>query len=412
MQWIVATGKVGCEGGNKRGHGSVKQLEACMQFSLVKEIRRGENRVALTPSGVGSLVAAGHDVFVQADAGEASHFSNLEYENAGANIVYSPEEAYARGEVVVKVLSPREAETDMIAPGKVLVSFLQLAAGRNRLLDRLLKEQTLALGMELMSDREGSKPLVTAMSEIAGQLAIQFGANYLLSDHGGRGLLLGAIPGMSGSVVTILGAGVLGTMAARTAKGMGAQVVLLDKDIGSLRRAQEMLGPISTMMATAKNIRHALSFADLAIGAISLPGDRTPHVVNRDMVRGMKQGAVVIDTSVDMGGCFETSRPTTIESPTFIAEGVVHCCIPNMPSLVCRTSSRALSNSIAPILLRFGKAGCVADVIMADNGLQDSVVTCAGKVTNAQLATLYQKEQGDLGSLLEGLHSTSCGRSS
>jgi alanine dehydrogenase len=380
-----------------------------MQFSLVKEIRRGENRVALIPSGVGTLVANGHEVFVQAGAGEASHYSNQDYQDAGASIVYSAEEAYARGDVVVKVLSPREEEVDMIAPGKVLVSFLQLAAGRNKLLDCLISEGTLALGMELISDADGRKPLVMAMSEIAGQLAVQFGANYLLSDHGGRGLLLGAIPGMSGAVVTILGAGVLGTVAARMALGMGAQVVMLDRDISALRRVMEKLGPVSTMMATPRNIRHALSFADIAIGAISQPGDRTPHVVSREMVRDMKQGAVVVDTSVDMGGCFETSRPTTIESPTFIAEGVVHCCIPNLPSLVCRTSSRALSVNIAPLLLRFGDSGCVADVILKDAGLRESVVTCGGKVIHPLLAQLYGKVIGNLDEELSRLHSEACG---
>ncbi len=380
-----------------------------MQFSLVKEIRRGENRVALIPSGVGTLVANGHEVFVQAGAGEASHYSNQDYQDAGASIVYSAEEAYARGDVVVKVLSPREEEVDMIAPGKVLVSFLQLAAGRNKLLDCLISEGTLALGMELISDADGRKPLVMAMSEIAGQLAVQFGANYLLSDHGGRGLLLGAIPGMSGAVVTILGAGVLGTVAARMALGMGAQVVMLDRDISALRRVMEKLGPVSTMMATPRNIRHALSFADIAIGAISQPGDRTPHVVSREMVRDMKQGAVVVDTSVDMGGCFETSRPTTIESPTFIAEGVVHCCIPNLPSLVCRTSSRALSVNIAPLLLRFGDSGCVADVILKDPGLREAVTTCGGKVIHPLLAQLYGKETGNLDVELSRLHSEACG---
>ena len=367
-----------------------------MQFSLVKEIRRGENRVALTPSGVGQLVAGGQEVYVQAGAGVASHFLDQEYQDVGATIVYTPEEAYARGEVVLKVLPPKEEEAELIQEDRCLVSFLQIAAGRDRLLDKLLDDHALALGLELVSHEDGRKPLVTAMSEIAGQLAIQFGANYLLSDHGGRGLLLGSIPGISGATVTILGAGTLGTMAARTAQGMGAQVVLLDRDITQLRRAQTALGPVATMMATAANLRRALAFADIAIGAVSMPGDRTPHLVDREMVRGMKAGSVIVDTSVDMGGCFETSRPTTIESPTFVAEGVIHCCIPNLPSLVCRTSSRALSHSITPMLMEMARVGGPVPLLRRIQGLRDGVVTFNGQVMNARVAELYARPLGDL----------------
>jgi len=367
-----------------------------MQFSVVKEIQRGENRVGLSPSGVGHLVAAGHEVFVQSGAGEASHFSDQNYQDIGGTIVFTPEEAYARGEVVVKVQPPREEEVELLTEGGTLVSFLQLAAGRDKLLDKLLSEKILAIGLELVSDREGRKPLVVAMSEIAGQLAVQFGAQYLLTDHGGRGLLLGSVPGISGASVTILGAGVLGAMAARTALGMGAQVVLLDRDVFALRRAQQVLGPVPTMLTTAKNLRQALGFADMVIGAVSQPGDRAPHLVSREMVRLMKTGAVVVDTSVDMGGCFETTRPTTIESPTFVAEGVIHCCIPNLPSLVCRTSSRALSNSVAPLLLSFGRAGGALELARGDVGLREGIVTFDGRVVNAHLAALYGREPVDL----------------
>jgi alanine dehydrogenase len=367
-----------------------------MQFSLVKEIRRGEKRVALTPSGVGQLIAMGQEVYVQAGAGVASHFSDQEYQDAGATIVYTPEEAYARGEVVVKVSPPKEEEAELIQEERCLVSFLQIAAGRDRLLDKLLADHALALGLELVSHEDGRKPLVTAMSEIAGQLAIQFGANYLLSDHGGRGLLLGSIPGISGATVTILGAGTLGTMAARTALGFGAQVVLLDRDIIQLRRAQAVLGPVATMMATTANIRRALAFADMAVGAVSLPGDRTPHLADREMVRGMKAGSVIVDTSVDMGGCFETSRPTTVESPTFVAEGVIHCCIPNLPSLVCRTSSRALSHSITPLLVEMAREGGPVPLLRRIQGLRDGVVTFNGQVMNARVAGLYGRPLGDL----------------
>lgn len=367
-----------------------------MQFSLVKEIQRGENRVCLTPSGVGLLVSAGHECFVQSGAGEASHFVDQNYQDVGATIVYTPEEAYARGQVVVKVQPPREEEAELLTEGGALVSFLQLAAGRDRLLDRLLEERILAVGLELISDREGRKPLVVAMSEIAGQLAVQFGAQYLMSSHGGRGLLLGSVPGISGATVTILGAGVLGTMAARTAIGMGAQVVVLDRDVFALRRAHEALGPVATMLTTARNLRQSLAFADIVIGAVSQPGDRTPHLVSREMVQAMKTGSVVVDTSVDMGGCFETTRPTTIESPTFVSEGVTHCCVPNLPSLVCRTSSRALSNSVAPLLLSVGRAGSTLELARQDAGLREGVVTFNGKVTNARLAELYDRKVGDL----------------
>jgi alanine dehydrogenase len=372
-----------------------------MQFSLVKETATCENRVALTPSGVGQLIAAGHEVFVQTDAGFASHFSDSEYQEAGATIVYTPEEAYARGDVVVKVLPPRKEEVEYLTEDRALLCFLQLAAGRESLLEQLLEQRTVGIGLELVSNRFGRKPIVISMSEIAGQLAVQIGSNYLLSGKGGRGLLLGAIPGMSGSVVTILGAGTLGLAAARTAMGMGAQVVLLDHNVCALRDAQRLLGPVSTMMATTKNMKHALSFADIAVGAISQPGQRTKHLVTRQMVRSMKKGAVVMDTSVDMGGCFETTRPTTLESPTFLAEGVVHCCIPNLPSFVCRTSSRSLSISIAPLLLQLAEEKQPLDAILADEGLRAGLVTANGQVTNRELADLYDRRMVDAQDLLK-----------
>ncbi len=367
-----------------------------MQFSLVKELQRGENRVALTPSGVSALTEAGHEVFVQSMAGAASHFSDQEYLDAGASLVYSSEEAFGRGSVVVKVQPPLEEEVEHITPGSTLVSFLQLAAGRNRLLDRLIEECVTAIGLELVTNSEGTKPLVTVMSEIAGQLAIQFAANLMLTNHGGRGLLLGSIPGVSGAVVVIIGAGKLGTMAARTALGVGSQVVLLDRSVPQLRRAQEKLGNVITMTATAHNLARSLSFADIAVGAITVPGHRTPHVVSREMVRSMKRGAVIMDTSVDMGGCFETSRPTTIESPTFESEGVLHCCIPNLPSLVCRTSSRAFSNSVVPRLLDMAARDSLAEAFLEDPCLREGVVCINGRVTNADLARLYGREEGDL----------------
>jgi alanine dehydrogenase len=385
---------------------SVRKCGGNMQICLVKETSRGENRVALVPSSVGMLVATGHELYIQSGAGEGSHFSDTDYQQVGANIVFSAEEAYARGEIVVKVLPPTPEEVEHLTSG-CLISFLQIAAGRKKLLDKLIDEKVLAMGLELIVDDQGRNPVVIAMSEIAGQLAVQFAANYLLTNNGGRGLLLGAIPGTSGAVVTILGVGTLGISAARTALGMGAQVVLLDKNLASLRYAQEQLGSVTTMVATPERVQYALSFTDIAIGAVSIAGHRAPHLVNREMVRKMKKGSVIIDTAVDMGGCFETTRPTTIESPTFIAEDVVHCCIPNLPSLVCRSSSRALSFAITPMLQQIAESGSLVKPLIASQGLRSGVVTINGTVTSRDLAEIYDKEHSNLMSQLKKIHQQS-----
>ena len=338
-----------------------------MIVGTTKELKNQEYRVGLTPDNVVDYVAHGHTVYVQTGAGEGAGFSDAEYEGAGALLCASPEEIFAKADMIVKVKEPEPQEYKLFRPGQILFTYLHLAP--NPALTRMLMEKGVkAVAYETITDRQGNLPCLRPMSQIAGRLSIQEGAKYLEKAYGGRGILLGGVPGVERGNIVIIGGGIAGTYAARAAVGVDAHVTLLDINADRLAYLEDIFGSsVTTLYSTEANIRKALSTADLVIGSVLIPGGRTPKLVRREHLPLMKQGAVIVDIAIDQGGCCESSHVTTHEDPVFIEEGVVHYCVGNMPGAVPHTSTVALTNST----LRFG-------LLLADKGLEEAVKQDAG----------------------------------
>jgi alanine dehydrogenase len=329
-----------------------------MDIGIPREIRLREHRVALTPSGVRALVQKGHRVWVETEAGTAAGHPNAEYQAAGAQIAYSRHEVFARGALVATVYAPDPQEYELLDRGKVVFGFWGLPAVRPEDFHALAAREATAIGIEAIEDDSGHAPVRHSMAEIAGSLAVIVGSGLLLNEFGGKGILLGGVPGVPAGSFVILGAGVLGRAAARAALGLGAQVTLLDDQVVHLRAALGELGPgVTTMLSTPPNIEKALSFADLVLGAAAVRGQRAPLLVTREMLRVMKPRSILMDLSIDMGGCFETSRPTSLSSPTYEVDGVLHVCIPNLPSGAARTATQALTNALLPSIMGVADQG-------------------------------------------------------
>jgi alanine dehydrogenase len=327
-------------------------------IGIPKEARAGEHRVALTPSGVKALTQAGNRVFVESGAGAAAGHPDPDYQSAGAEIGYSRMEAFARAGLVAGVQAPEPREYELLQPGQAVVAFWGLPAARPEDVRELLERRVTAVGLEAIEDDKGRAPVLTSMSEIAGALAVTVGGGLLLNEFGGKGILLGGVPGVPPAHLVILGAGVLGRSAARAGLGAGADVTLLDIDVERLRDAVLALGrPVTTMLATRPNLEKALAFADLALGAVAVHGERAPLLVSRSMLRSMKPRSVVMDLSIDMGGCFESSRPTYFPAPTYEVDGVLHFCVANLPSVAARTATLALTNVVLPYLAAVAASG-------------------------------------------------------
>jgi alanine dehydrogenase len=352
-----------------------------MRIGILKETHFEEKRVALTPAGVKSLVEHENQVFVEKDAGLQSHFRDDEYEKVGAQIVYSAEEVFNRSELIVKVSSFSDDEAENLNDGQIVFSFLHLFM-RKKLIDIFRKKKITSIGFELVENYTGGLPILSAMSEIAGQMAIQIAARFLENHIDiSRGTLLGGITGVAPASIVILGAGTVGFNAARTAIGLGAQVVILDKDIQKLRKVEDILGKhITTVALNPYTIERAVKFADVLIGAVLMKGEITPHIVTKEMVKTMKTGSVIIDVSIDQGGCIETSRPTTISSPTYIVDHVIHYCVPNIPATVSRTASYSLNNIIIDYILDITKLG-LENALKDNPGLAKGVCTKDGVYT-------------------------------
>jgi alanine dehydrogenase len=336
-----------------------------MEFGVPSEVRSKEYRVGLTPAGVDTLAKAGHTVYVERGAGAGVGFDDEEYRTVGAHLVYSAEEAWRRPQVVVKVTRPIAAEHTYFQ-GQTILAFLHLAVSSPDLLAALRERRMTAIAYEMIQTEDGTFPVLHSTSEVAGRLAPIIAGSLLETmtcrgpdeNPDGRGILLGGVPGVPPANVVILGAGVIGRNAARAFLGMGAQVAVLDSDVRKLNNLDDWLhGRAVTMLATPFNIGKAVAFADVLIGAVYVAGHRAPVVVTRDMVRAMRPRAVIIDFSIDQGGCVETSRPTTHRDPIFIAEGVIHYCVPNVPARVARTASHALTNALLPYLNDIGTLG-------------------------------------------------------
>jgi alanine dehydrogenase len=374
-----------------------------VRIGVPRERTPGESRVALAPHAVYELTRAGHRVFVEAGAGEASSIADAGYEEAGGRIVDDPARIYGDSEIVVKVYGPVEKEFPYLREGLVLISFLSLPVNLN-LMDALLDSRCVAFAMETIRDGRGGLPVLTPMSEIAGRLTPQIGAHYLQRPSGGRGILLGGSTGVRPGRVVILGCGIVGSGAARVASGLGASVVVIDRDLDRLRRLEQVRLPnVTTLAASSLGIRDAVLRSDLLIGAVQVVGARTPALVASETVAEMKDGSVIVDVDVDYGGCVETSRPTTLDDPIFVEYGVTHYCVKNVPAAVPVTATRALSNALLPVIRRLAGVG-LPDALAADEALAGGVVVAEGRVVDSVLARATGTQHDRLSSVLP-LHS-------
>ncbi len=347
-----------------------------MIIGVPKEVKDHETRVALTPAGVKELKAAGHTVLVEQHAGELSAFADEEYQSVGAEIVGAGADVWAHADMICKVKEPTEKEYLHFRPGLILFTYLHLAP-LPELTDRLLQRKVTGIAYETIRDAAGTLPLLTPMSEVAGRMSVQVGAAYLEKSKGGRGLLLGGVPGVLPADVCIVGGGIVGTNAAKIALGMGARVTIVDRNLHRLRELDDIFGGrVFTLASNVHNVTEAARSADLLIGGVLIPGAAAPKIVTAEMVRGMKKGAVIVDVAIDQGGCIETARPTTHSDPSYMVDSVVHYCVTNMPAAVPNTSTLALTNATFPYVKRLARG--VQEALLADEGLAEGVNTYAG----------------------------------
>ncbi len=372
-----------------------------MFIGVPKETHRLEHRVGLTPYGVARLTHYGHTVVVEKGAGLTARFSDPEYEASGATIVYSSEEAYKRADIVCRVGVLSAAELELLKPGLVICAFHHLAVMPREQVERLSKLEATIIGYEIIQDAQGNHPILSVMSEMAGQMAVHVAANLLQNEAGGRGILLGNVPGVAPPTVLILGAGSVGRTAASQARASGAHVIVVDEDLAKLRElSREFSGQVVTAVAGLAQLERFTRIADVVIGAILIPGAHSPVLVTEEMVKAMKPGSVILDLSIDQGGCVETSRPTTLDDPTFIVHNVVHYCVPNMTANLARTASRALANAVLPTLkdvLRKGLARALAE----DPGLAAGVYLYRGKMVNEKVGATLGVHTVPLAQLLD-----------
>src|ERR1035441_4033665 len=356
-----------------------------MIIGVPKEVKDHETRVGLVPSGVSALREAGHEVLVETHAGEGSSITDQEYLQAGAAIVQNAPEVWSKAGLVVKVKEPQPAEYGNFRPGLILFTYLHLAPLPD-LTDRLLAARVNGVAYETIREADGSLPLLTPMSEVAGRMSVQVGAQYLERQNGGRGILLGGVPGVAPASVVILGGGIVGTNAAKIAVGMGARVTMIDRNLNRLRELDDIFnGQLVTMASNSWTIGESVRTADLVVGSVPIPGASAPKLVRREMIASMKRGAVVVDVAIDQGGCFETSHATTHTEPTYVVNGVLHYCVSNMPAAVPHTSTFALTNATFPYLLELANQG-LERACERHPALKKGVNTYNGYVTHAGVA--------------------------
>jgi alanine dehydrogenase len=372
-----------------------------MKIGLPKEIKDNEYRVGLTPAGVNALKNAGHEVFVQRGAGEGSGFTDQLYVKAGATILDTADEVWEIGEMIVKVKEPIAPEYPRMRENQLLFTYLHLAP-ELELTKQMMERGVTGIAYETITDGQGRLPLLTPMSEVAGRMSVQVGATYLEKMNGGKGILLGGVPGVPAANVVIIGGGVVGTEAAKMAVGLGAKVTIIDINLERLRQLDDIfLSKVQTLASSRYQIHEAISHADLVIGAVLVVGASAPKLVTRDMLKDVPNGSVLVDVAVDQGGCFETTRPTTHSNPTFYEEGVLHYCVANMPGAVPRTSTFALTNATLPYALALANKG-FEQAIADDPGLKEGVNIYAGKCTYKAVAESQNIEYTPLDDLLGG----------
>lgn len=359
-----------------------------MKIGIPKEIKNNENRVGATPAGVKELIAHGHDVYVQQTAGEGSGFSDEEYAAAGAKLLPTIEEVYAIADMIVKVKEPIEPEYSLVRKGQVVFTYFHFACDRD-LTDAMLASGATCIAYETVTDRERRLPLLVPMSEVAGRMSVQEGAHFLEKPQGGRGVLLGGVPGVKPAKVLVLGAGVVGRNAALMAAGLGADVTITDISLPTLRHcAETMPRNVKTLFSSRHNIEQELPTSDLVIGSVLVPGAKAPHLITRDMIKLMRPGSVMVDVAVDQGGCFETTHPTTHSEPVYTIDGVIQYAVANIPGAVPYTSTMALTNATLPYALRLADLGW-KDACRKDPGLAEGVNIVDGKITFKAVAEAF-----------------------
>ena len=362
-----------------------------MIIGVPKEVKDHESRVGVTPAGVKALVDSGHKVLVEHDAGALSSFHDEEYQAVGAEIAGKASDIWTSANMIVKVKEPVENEYQYFRPGLVLFTYLHLAPLR-KLTDALISQKVTGIAYETVRDKVGTLPLLTPMSEVAGRLSVQIGAAYLEKEHGGRGVLLGGVPGVPPGNVCIIGGGIVGTNAAKIALGMGAKVTLVDLNLNRLRELDDIFGgSLHTLYSNSYNVHRAVCEADLVIGGVLIPGAAAPKIVTKAMVANMKKGSVIVDVAIDQGGCIETAKPTTHSDPSYKVDGVVHYCVTNMPAAVPNTSTLALTNATFPYVIKLAKLGANV-AIREDAGIAEGVNTFNGYLTYKAVAQAQNRD--------------------
>jgi len=355
-----------------------------MNIGIPKERRPFEFRVGLSPAGVEILAQQGHQVYVEHEAGLGAGFEDHTFETAGARIVYSPEEVFGRADLMLKIARPLKEELDWLRPNTVLTGFLHLASAREDKTEILLEKKITSIAYEQIQHQDGSLPVLRPLSQIGGAMAAQIAARLLQNNWGGKGILMGGVPGVPPAEVVILGAGIVGTYATQMFLGMGAHVTVIDQNLVALQTLWDRFPNIVTMISTKRNIERATAFADVLVGAVLTPGQRAPMLVTRDMVRAMKPRSVIMDVSIDQGGCIETSRPTNHEHPVYVEEGMLHYCVPNMSSAVARTATNAFVNAAMPYILEIASLGGT-EAIRQNPAIEKAVNTHAGDLVHLML---------------------------
>ncbi|MBJ59896.1 MAG: alanine dehydrogenase [Flavobacteriales bacterium] len=365
-------------------------------IGVPKEITFQESRIAIVPDAVQLLVSHGHEVYIESKAGDGANFSDEEYSEAGAKIIYDTKEIY-KADIILKVEPPTKEEIDMMKGRQTLISALQITTRSKNFVEKLAEKKINCLAYEFIQDDSGMMPFIRSMSEIAGNTSVLIASEYLSNVNLGKGLLFGGIAGVTPTEVVIIGAGTVGEFAARSAIGLGASVKVFDNSLTKLRRLQNDINfRVFTSIIQPKVLEKALRRADVVIGALRSNDKRTPCVVSMQMVSQMKEGSVIIDVSIDQGGCFETSKITNHAKPTFNKYGVIHYCVPNIPSRVARTASYSISNLLTPIILKTGDFGGLDNVIVSDVGLRQGVYICRGMVTNKMVGEWFELDYKEI----------------
>ena len=381
----------------------VKQDFQKLKIGIPKESSFQENRITLTPDAVSLLVHNGHTIVIEHNAGIGANFTDKEYSDAGAEIVFSIEEVY-NTDIIIKIEPPTKTELKLLKKGQQLISAIQLQTRNKEYFQELLKKDITSIAIEQIKDDEGKLTLLRSMSEIAGNTSLLIAAEYLSNVNSGKGLMLGSITGIPPTDVVVIGAGTVGEFASRTALGLGCNVRVFDSSLSKLRRLQQLTSrSISTSVIQPKSLSKALKRADVVIGAIRSGDGRTPCVVSEGMVEGMKDGSVIIDVSIDHGGCFETSEVTTHKNPIFVKHGIIHYCVPNIASRVARTSSFAICSIISPLLIKIGEEGGVKNLIKQDEGVRSGVYTFRNMMTNKTLSEMFDFQFKDLNLIITAI---------